>query len=243
VTTKNAHSWVEVFFQRQGWLAFEPTPGRFNPVAQSYATPAPAKPTDGAAPCLTRRGADPDASCATAKPGSSAAQSPEPQPPRPASTIGLLPPPSAAAKRSHGWRWWAVRILLLLGALFLLSLPLQKLARRRLALATASGPRDRVLAAYRLMADRASDVGLRRRPHETLQEYRGRLKSEVAFSNGHVDRLTSLATLAAYSEAEVSIADADQAVAAARVAAKDISRSSGPAMRVAGWFRIERVRG
>jgi hypothetical protein len=136
-----------------------------------------------------------------------------------------------------------VRILLLLGGLFLLSLPLQKLARRRLALATASAPRDRVLAAYRLMADRASDVGLRRRPHETLQEYRGRLKAEVNFSDGHVDRLTSLATLAAYSEAEVSIADANQAVAAARVAAKDIARSSGPAMRVAGWFRIERVRG
>ena len=36
VTTANAHAWVEVLFPGYGWLAFEPTPTRNNPVADSY---------------------------------------------------------------------------------------------------------------------------------------------------------------------------------------------------------------
>jgi len=135
-----------------------------------------------------------------------------------------------------------VRLAFLLALLFVLSIPLQKLIRRRLAVSTASAPRERVLAAYRLLADQASDVGLPREPHETLPEYQRRLKSTVPFSDGHLDRLTALASVAAYSEADLSGDDADRAVAAARVAARDIARSTGTIRRIAGWFRVERVR-
>jgi transglutaminase-like putative cysteine protease len=34
VQTKDAHAWVEVFFPGHGWLAFEPTPSRPNPIAE-----------------------------------------------------------------------------------------------------------------------------------------------------------------------------------------------------------------
>ena len=34
VQTKDAHAWVEVFFPGHGWLAFEPTPSRRNPIAE-----------------------------------------------------------------------------------------------------------------------------------------------------------------------------------------------------------------
>jgi transglutaminase-like putative cysteine protease len=37
VTTNDLHAWVEVPFAGYGWLAFEPTPDRTNPTAQSYA--------------------------------------------------------------------------------------------------------------------------------------------------------------------------------------------------------------
>jgi hypothetical protein len=243
VTTKNAHTWVEVFFGGQGWLAFEPTPSRFNPVAQGYTTPAPPKATGGSnAPCLSRVGIDLDASCATSRPapGPSPTLEPRSSPPR---NLGIPTPVGIApTARPHGWRWWAFRVLLLLIVLLILSIPVVKLTRRRVALAVATGPRDRVLAAYRLMTDEAADLGLRRRSHETMWEYRTRLRNEVAFSDGHLDRLTTLASVAAYSEAPLSAAEADHAVDAARVAVRDMARSRGTARRLAGWFRVERGR-
>jgi transglutaminase-like putative cysteine protease len=242
VTTKNAHTWVEVFFGGQGWLAFEPTPSRFNPAAQGYATPAPPKRTGTSSNCLSRLGTDPDASCATSEPAPVRSPGLEPRVSPPRGALGPIPAPSLTTHRPQGWRWWALRAALLLAVLFVVSLPLVKLARRRLSLAMASAPRDRVLAAYRLMVDRASDLGLRRQPHETMWEYRGRLKDEVVFSDGHLYRLTRLAAVAAYSGAEVSHADADEAMDAARVAARDMVKSRGAARRVAGWFRLERVR-
>src|SRR5439155_19264408 len=39
VGTQNAHAWVEVFFPGFGWIAFEPTPSRDNPVADAYLAP------------------------------------------------------------------------------------------------------------------------------------------------------------------------------------------------------------
>jgi transglutaminase-like putative cysteine protease len=239
VTTKNAHAWPEVFFPGQGWLAFEPTPTRFNTVAQGYTTPPPAK-GSGTSTCLYRTRTDPDASCATSPRGATASPGQTEPEPSPGRIIAPTPNLTPFVPSKHGWRWWAIRVALLLGLLVALSIPFVKLARRRLAVTTATGPRQRILAAYRVMADRASDLGLRRRPDETMWEYRSRLKDAVPFSDGHLDRLTALASLAAYSPGELTGVAADEAVAAARVAARDISRSGGPARRVAGWFRIER---
>ncbi len=39
VTTKDLHAWVEVQFPTYGWLAFEPTPNRTNPIANEYQNP------------------------------------------------------------------------------------------------------------------------------------------------------------------------------------------------------------
>jgi len=49
VRGKNAHAWPELFFQDVGWVAFEPTPGRGAPGAESYTgVPAQQDDTDGA---------------------------------------------------------------------------------------------------------------------------------------------------------------------------------------------------
>jgi hypothetical protein len=49
VTTDQAHAWPEVYFKGFGWLAFEPTPTRFNPVAGDYTSPTAAERAGGAA--------------------------------------------------------------------------------------------------------------------------------------------------------------------------------------------------
>jgi transglutaminase-like putative cysteine protease len=36
VQGKHAHAWPEIYFDGVGWVAFEPTPGRGNPVAEQY---------------------------------------------------------------------------------------------------------------------------------------------------------------------------------------------------------------
>jgi transglutaminase-like putative cysteine protease len=240
VTTQNAHSWVEVFFQGKGWLAFEPTPTRYNPVAQAYLAPVITGGGGLGEPICQRRigFGDPEAACTPGGTKTTPTQGATQPPASPPRTVREVPGTGAIGK-PHGWQWWAVRFGLLAVVLLLAAIPLVKLARRRVALAAASEPRERVLAAYRLMADQAADLGLGRLSHETLWEYRRRLRNEVTFSDGHLDRLTNLVSLAAYSEAALSNSQADQAVEAARVAARDIARSGGTSKRIAGWFRIE----
>src|SRR5207244_10921846 len=82
-----------------------------------------------------------------------------------------------------GHRWsWRFRLFAgaaLLVALILAAIPIGKAGRRRLALARAKAPRDRVLAAYEVMADHAAGLGFGRVPAETLREFRSRTKDRI----------------------------------------------------------------
>ena len=80
-------------------------------------------------------------------------------------------------------------------------------------------------------------MGLGRREGETLQEYRDRLRRRVAFSDGHLERITSMAARAAYSPHPLSRQDARNAVDAGRRAIRDVRRSAPVARRVIGVFR------
>ena len=55
VTTEELHAWVEVEFPTYGWLAFEPTPNRTNPIANEYQNPVVSCPP-GTPGCPGRRG-------------------------------------------------------------------------------------------------------------------------------------------------------------------------------------------
>jgi len=125
-------------------------------------------------------------------------------------------------------------ILILLG----MAIPWVKFARRRLILAGAKDPRERVLAVFDVMTQSAADVGLGRLPHETVREYRGRLRDRVAFLNGDLDRLTALTSAAAYSTNPVTGADAGAAMASARRVTGELRRAAGPGRRIVGWFRL-----
>jgi hypothetical protein len=237
VSTANAHAWVEVLFPGFGWLAFEPTPTRSNPVADSYLAPLS---QTGACQlhgrCTSRQrgtgkktGAKNDArskviaSREQGQGGGPAVQSTTP-----------------TGTRSHLYRLplflLAILLLLALSALLVVA-PLAKVLVRRGRLARAGPPREVVLAAFRTFSGQAADLGMGRADGETLREYRDRLETDVAFSDGHLQRLTDLAAAAAYSDHDLSKEQAKEALGDARQAIRDIRRQTPAGRRLVGTFR------
>ncbi|HEX6401044.1 MAG TPA: DUF4129 domain-containing protein, partial [Actinomycetota bacterium] len=80
-------------------------------------------------------------------------------------------------------------------------------------------------------------VGLGRSAGETLDEYRRRVLATGHLRDGHLDRLTGIASAAAYSSREPDRDDARAATAAAGTAVIEIRRSVGPVRWIAGLYR------
>jgi transglutaminase TgpA-like protein/transglutaminase superfamily protein/uncharacterized protein DUF4129 len=250
VTTQQAHAWVEVLFPGYGWLAFEPTPTRNNPVAQPYVQPAgsfvptggitscPAGRTQGTGACEGRGGDG--ATSGNGKGGKDPATFDRAHGDP---LVNGSPGARFEATPARSWPMVALMFGLLAVAVTLMAIPGAKLVRRRLALSRARSPGDRVLAAYHNLLAEAADLGVGRRPHETPWEYRIRLNERInaADGDGHLDRLTGLAGRAAYSERAISPDQATQAVAAAQWVMAAIRASTAFARRVLGRFRIERL--
>lgn len=236
VTTDHYHSWVEVRFPIYGWLAFEPTPTRQNPVAAPYLTPG--EPCDGD-----------ECPGTTAPPGIRGAApiflpngtrlSDLQLAPRRASvrelggspvTLGLDEPTGPTART-----WFARGILLVLS--ILLASPLFRAWRRRRRLRRAGpAPRSLILAHYDVFTERARDLGWARAPAETPEEYRRKLVASGTITDGDLDRLTSLMVSAAYGPAEPDDDDVATARRAAATTLRDIRRSTPPMKRLTGLY-------
>jgi hypothetical protein len=256
VSSHDAHAWVEVYFPGYGWLSFEPTPRRPNPIAQltgSYLNPAttvadvdrpaggqrgngdaPTGPANGPASCIVggRRVPITNRIC---------------------NEVGQTAPDRFGGGRRFGpgTRFnfsepddgYGVPFRLLLSVLLALALvllvlvPAVKWAVRLRMAHRRAPPRETVLAAFRLFDGEAADLGLGRRPGETLSEYRRRLDERVRFSDGHLGRLTEIVTRAAYAAADIDTAQARSALRDARVAIRDVRRQAGPVRRVVGVYR------
>jgi hypothetical protein len=231
VTSDDIHAWAEVYFgPTYGWLAFEPTPTRANPVAGYLVAPPQGPRPDanigGGAQAGQDQGPDRGASQREAQD-------------RPPGTpiVGPVPatrpiePPSTARRLLP----WAVAIV---AVGFLLVPPAKAVARRRAV--RRSTARQRVIGAYSVLLWAAGDLGLGRRAGETLWEYRDRLRSEVAFTDGHLEQLTGLTGRALYGEGDVPPEQGDVAVEDAKVLIRDLRRHAGPGRAVAGAFRPSR---
>jgi transglutaminase-like putative cysteine protease len=251
VQSKNAHAWVEVFFEGYGWLPFEPTPGHgTHPNAEpgTYLNPADVSTNpDGS----TTNPDDPNnlgggggAACVAA-----ADLSPrerqllcqvENRPER--GQGGFVPIAPVGSTTSDGsgysvpYRLIFLGLLILLGVL-LVVVPIAKSAWRRRLLRRSREPREHILAAYRVFDGEAADLGLGRREGETLDEHRARLAAAIAFTDGHVGRLTTQATRAAYAAEPPSPEEARSAVEDAHGAIRELRKDAGLIRRIVGTYR------
>ena len=234
ITTANAHSWVEVRFPGWGWLPFEPTPSRTNPVVTAYAPNG-----DGATPGDQTDGNEggrvsPDSSFGVRQNPRERLQDPRSLGPRGGAGVNTLPDQLSP--------WLTLRLAVLLGVLavglVLLLVPPARAVRRRVRLrGAAAEPRRLILVAYDQFTERARGMGLGRGPGETIDEYRRKVLATGYLSDGHLDRLTRITTAAAYSPRTPDHEDARQAVDAAEIALREIKRSVGPTRWLVGLYR------
>ena len=237
VTTANAHAWVEVYFPGYGWMRFEPTPGPGNPPEPAYYNPPP---VTGVSRTCEQHVCKPGAKAGNGQPSNQQDQNRPGAGTPPREVVGLPGPVRAHHRHRAGQVSWKLLALLALAALLgtvMVLLPIAKLVGRRVRLRRAHSPREVVLAVYDGFTSRAADVGLGRDAGETLWEYDLRLRRDVRFSDGHLDRLTGTAGRAAYSDGGVTEDQASEAWRDARSAIRDIRREAPAYRRIAGWWR------
>jgi transglutaminase-like putative cysteine protease len=234
ITTRQLHAWVEVYFPGWGWMPFEPTPTRANPVTNAYTAPE-----ESACPgpgCVDDPSAQPETSAQQpGGPGGAQQQRIEQDPRLSGGNIVPLPAPPPIEEPEDPLS--TARIALLAGAILavlaLLLVPPWRALRRRLRMRRAAGePRRAILVTYEVFTERAGALGLGRRHGETLEEYRRKVTDTGYLSDGHLDRLTRLTTQAAYGPREPDPEQAHEAGDAADTAFRELRRAVGPAR----WF-------
>lgn len=252
VTSHDLHAWVEVYFDGYGWLAFEPSPRRPNPIGHtenSYLNPSTtvaaidqsggARQTGGSKQTLGASG-----QCGAIARGSipyrlcNEIRQTGPGRFGPGRRIAVGTTPLESPSDGYGVPLRvALSIALVLGLVLLVLVPLLKFVIRLRIVHRHGRPREMVLAAFRLFDGEAADVGLGRRTGETLSEYRMRLAERVTFSDGHLTRLTAATTRAAYADERVRPEEARAALRDARHAIRDVRRDAGLVRRLIGVYR------
>ncbi|MET1088757.1 MAG: transglutaminase domain-containing protein [Arthrobacter sp.] len=187
ITGKDVHAWVEVAFERVGWVSFDPTPPKDN-------VPIPPDPENKSKP----------------KPQVL-------QPPPPPQEPADLPPDSspdaldADQKKNNPWLFWGA----LLGALgvaliplFILALPLLLIAllksRRRKSRFRDGDPAQRVGGGWSEMVSLATDMGAAVDTRSTRRESSAVLSKSFPSSRGTITLLATRADASIFGAGEPS---------------------------------------
>ena len=201
VSTKEAHAWPEVYFAGQGWVAFEPTPGRFEPNPTNYTGTFNPEANPVAAATTTTTGAG----------GADANDTPATVP-REQNDGFDETDPSASLGRSPFLMAAAIVIPVL--ALALAIPPLLK-RRRRARRRRAQDPGTKVAGAWSEALDRLREVGAAPALASTPLEFAGRAEADRPGVGTPMALLARVWTKTSYSGADPSedeAADAWEAV-------------------------------
>ncbi|MGE0877645.1 MAG: DUF3488 and DUF4129 domain-containing transglutaminase family protein [Acidimicrobiia bacterium] len=200
VRDRHAHAWPEVYFSGLGWVAFEPTPGRGAPGAESYTNVPPAQ--DDA----TVNGTQPDPATTTVPTDAAANTDPGAAPDPnvtgaddPTSSIDI----TGGGTPSEAVRWYRhlLTVALVLGvalvawlAVVLLSRRQRRRRRRRSATTNA----QRVLVAWTEATEALHASGVDRRRSDTHHEFAERAAAATGLDRGTLVSFASWADAALF---------------------------------------------
>lgn len=226
ITTAQSHAWPEIWFDGIGWVPFEPTPGRDNPVALSYLSPsaleAAAAPNGG----LTRGGRTV---------GRAQNLNGLRWKGRHGGDLGYVPPLLPARGPTRAFPMVPLLALLLLGAALI---PPAKAIRRLWKLRRSRPPRELVLAAYSVFEEEAAEMGFERQPGETLFQHRDTLTEHLPPQAAEIRRLVATASRAAYASSEPDEEAVTRVSEDSRAVIRALRSATPLAQRAKGAFRI-----
>jgi hypothetical protein len=226
VTSRNAHAWVEIWFDGFGWVQFEPTPRSDAVVVPSYTSPT------GSIVVPTTQ----PSSATTPEPSTSPSTKP--------SAVTEPAPGTKTAGGGGSTRILTVALVALGGLFLLLALvfPVAGASRRALRRSRAKTAHDRVAVRYLDFLDWCAATGARRGAGETPLEHARRLAGASSERNIAVEALARLAVDAVY--ARPNGIDAAAAARAARDARASVATSLSRKKRVLwrlgwAWWRAD----
>lgn len=214
VRARNAHAWPEVWFDRIGWVSFEPTPGRGAPGTAGYTGVQPEQDETVAPDDSDPNASGPDpAPTTTGGIGASGASGPTNPDgttgagasgaPGPATGPGTSSPsdtlPDAADPGGSRTLITIVMVLLALVALiggWVVAVP--RIVRERRRRRTADAPAEQVLQSWQDATVLLGLLGTQRRPEETPLEHAARTSNNIPVEHEVLERLAELATQALY---------------------------------------------
>ena len=227
----DTHAWPEVYFEKYGWIAFEPTPRGLAP-PPSYTSPRASSPGQLAEGRGGRNGGPAG--------GHKFANEPLQDPFLRGDRI-TDPGAGDGGPRdaSPAWQPAFTRLLLILlaiVALWLGSVPALKVLRVRTRYRNATTPRDHVAAAFAEFQDEAAELASRRRPAESGAAFVERIAGLGVVSRSAATRLGRLYDAAEYSTQEVLAEQAEEARRLARQLKASMWRAASIGRKTARLF-------
>jgi transglutaminase-like putative cysteine protease len=237
VLGEHAHAWPEVYFAGAGWVAFEPTPGRGMPNAQSYTgVPEQQAATGNPTTATTLTTAAP--SQGTGSPSTTIQTDQSSQ--GTSSSQGGGDDHSILHRFGEQPARRALPLLLVLVLLYGGGVPAALLAHRRRRRRRATTPPQRIALAWIEAAEDAGMVGYQGRPSDTYAEQAERLADVLPGAGAPAEVLARAREAADYSPAgadEATAASAGTAAMAVATLGAKVRRWLDPRPELRAWRR------